>query len=119
MQWTCGSSLKLGVASARMVLHFVGETCVGLVILMLGCGALLSASPRRRFWKQKKRRNTCQVRNFGLLYLVLITCVPVVSVGGVVYGNMLPRMTAPAPLAQELYYCASTWQVYSGSALCI
>ena len=91
----------------------MGETCVGLVILMLGCAAFLSASPRHARWKQKKRRKTCKVRNFGLLYLVLITCVPKSSVGGDVYGNMLPKMTAPADSAHELYYCASTWQVYS------
>ena len=43
-----------------------------------------------------------------------LTCVPVISVGGVVYGNMLSKMTAFADSAHTLYPCASTWQVCGG-----
>ena len=105
--------MKLGVASARMVLHCVGKTCVGLVILMLGCAAFLSASPRRARWKQKKRRKTCKVRNFGLLYLALITCVPMLPVGDVVYENMHLTKTAPVDSSHALCYAESPWQAYN------
>ena len=113
MQCTCGSRRETGIAFARMALYCVGKTWAKLVILMLGCAAFLSASPRHAQWKQKKRRKTCKVRNFGLLYLALITGVPMISVGGVVYENMLPKKTAPADSGHALYYCGSPWQVYS------
>ena len=113
MQCTCGSSRETGIAFARMALYCVGKTWAKLVILMLGCAAFLSAPPRHARWKQKKRSKTCKVRTFGLLYLALITCVPMLPVGDVVYENMHLTKTAPVDSSHALCYAESPWQAYN------